>query len=588
MRYRFLDCTLDAKRRELRRAGELVPLRPRVFELLLHLVEHRSRAVSKPELFERIWPQRVVSDATLNSCIKELRKAVGDTGELQQVVQTLHGHGFRFVAELQRAPGEERRTAASAGARQRADGRPMLVVLPIDNLSGNAELDFMSDGFTEAIISEIGSLNPGRLGVIARTSSMTYKGTKKTIREVAGELDVQYLLEGSLRHCGDRLMITTQLIRAADQAHLWAKNYERPLRDILQVQSEVAAAVANEISIRLTVQPQPSASIPTVDPVVYELYLKGRYFWNQRTEAGLRQALVYYEQAIAIDPQFARAHCGVASCWTFRSLYGSYALRDTLPKAKAAALHAIELDSQLSEAHSALGLTLAWLEFDWLQGERELRRGIEVEPNSSVAHHWYAVFLSLLMRHEEALQQVRIALHLDPLSPTSRMVHAVILDLAGHYYSAIEEEEKVLAMSPRHYITRVLLGGGLCKVGRWDEAIRHLHLAYEHSGFQPDGLAHVGAAYAAAGMREEALDVLDQLGKVTSRCSPYYVARIHAGLGNIDMAMSLLEQAYEERFLLLASISNDFFLQPLIHDPRFQAIIAKMNLPSSLRAAKAT
>jgi len=250
-----------------------------------------------------------------------------------------------------------------------------------------------------------------------------------------------------------------------------------------------------------------------------------------------------------------------------------------LPKAKVAALRALELDPRLSEAHSSLGLTVTWLEFDWEQGERELQRGIETDPSSAMAYHWYAVFLSLLSRHEEALQQVRTAMLFDPVSPNSHMVYSVILDMAGHYYAAMEQQEKVLAQTPGHYMTRVFLGTNLCRVGRWEEAITHLLLAYEHSGLQPDLLAHVGAGYAAAGMRKQALDVLEQLSKATERCSSFYLARVHAGLGNIDTTIALLEQAYGERLLLLAHSSDDFFLRPVRADPRFQAVIAKMGFP---------
>ena len=578
--FAFGPFRLDATERLLFEGGVQIALAPKALQTLLLLVQRRGRLVEKSELLKIVWPDTYAEEGTLAQNIFTLRKQLreGDGGIVY--IETVPKRGYRFVAPVTVHTAQaELVAAAPVIATQGAESRLMLVVLPIDNLSGNADSDFMSDGFTEAIISEIGSFNPEQLGVIARTSAMTYKATKKTVREVAAELNVQYLLEGSLRHSHDRLMVTTQLIRASDQTQLWAKNYERPLHDVLRVQSEVAAAVAHEISIRLTVRREPPAAVPTVDPVVYELYMRGRYSWNKRTEEGLRQAIEYYERAIAIDPHFARAHCGLASCWTWRGLYGNHALKDALPKAKVAALRALELEPRLSEAHSALGLTVTWLEYDWVQGERELLRGIETDPNSAMAYHWYAVFLSLLARHEEALQQVRMAVHFDPVSPNSRMIYGVILDMAGHYNAAIEEHEKVLAQTPRHYITRVMLGTILCRMACWEEAIGHLQLAYEHSGFQPDLLAHIGAGYAAAGMRQEALEVLDQLAKTALPCSPYFVARVHAGLGNIDATVALIEQAYEERLLLLASSSNDFFLQPARHDPRFQAVIAKMRFP---------
>lgn len=550
---------------------------PRTMEVLCHLAAHAGTTVSRDQLLDSIWKTRHVVEDALTRCVSQLRQLLGDQARDSRYIQTIPKVGYRLlvIPEPLDAAGAD---APAAPAHE----RPMLVVLPLDNLSGDPASEYISDGFTDAIITELGALDPERLGVIARISAMTYKGNRerKTVRQIAQELGVQYVLAGSVRQSHDRFMIGAQLIRAQDQTHLWGRNYESPTRDVLQLQSAVAAAVVHEIGAQLTMQGRRRA--PTrVDPLAYEQYLKGRYFWNMRTDEGLRIALGHFEQALALDPWFAPAQSGLASCWTFRSVYGPHTPRDTLPIARSAALRAIELDEGSSEAHAALGLALTWLDHDWEGGERGLKRAIELDPNNAMARQWYGSWLGMLRRSAQALDEIQAALQLDPLSPSAHFAHAFVLSMMGHDYFAAATAEKALAHNASYHLNRVVLGHALCRTGRQAEGIEHLRLACEHSHSHPDALTHLGCGYAISEMIPQAQRLLTQVVQAPFAPSPYYLARLHACLGNIEEAVDCLYRAYDERSIVLMAMGNDSFLRAVHAHPRYRRLVATMKIPTA-------
>jgi len=572
--YEFGEFQLDLSERALFRQGQLVPLTPKALETLLLLVERRSHIVEKDELMKAIWPDTFVEEVSLARNISVLRKVLSDGEAGRTFIETIPKRGYRFVAPVRQSASPQ-----YSSARQKV----MLAVLPFENLSGNPDQEYFSDGLTEEMITQLARLSPDRLGIIARTSAMQFKGTKKRIADIGEELGVRCVLEGSVRRSGNRVRISAQLILVHDETHLWAESYERNLGDVLTLQSDVARAIAKQILVTLTPREEQrlaeSRSSFAVDSAVYELYLKGRYFWNKRTEEGLRAAIELLGEAIRLDPAYAPAHSTLAACWTFRSLYGSFPPREAFPLAKVAAERALELDEHLSEAHSVLGLIYAWHDFDWERAENELRRAIEVDANSAVARQWYGFYLGCVLRHQEAFGQISRARRLDPLSPAIHAILGFLLGVAGKFRSAIRVLKRALDLNPKYYLSRVMLGSNYCLLGEFSKAIAESKLACEYSGGQPDILASLGVVYARAGKRAEARKILLELKTTARHVSPYYLARIYAALEDPHQAFECLNEALEEKSIILLPMQNDPYLQPLFADPRYMAILDRMAFP---------
>ena len=369
---------------------------------------------------------------------------------------------------------------ASDGGAMRATPSPpspmrSVAVLPLANFSGSAEDEYFVQGMTESLITDLAKI--GSLRVISRTSVMRYKGANKPLTEIARELNVETIVEGSVLRSGDRIRITAQLIDAASDRHLWAQSYERDLRDVLKLQSEVAGAIAREIKIKLSPQEQASlANTPRVDPEAYQAYLKGRFHWNKRTEQGFRKGIEFFEEAIEKDPRYALAYAGLADCYALLAAtgYSGAATQEAVSKAADAARRAIELDDSLSEAHTSLGYIKFRFEWEWVAAEREFRRAIELQPGYPTAHQWYAMCLGLLGRTEEALTEMRRALALDPLSLTINAGLARTLASAGQLDRAVEQIWKVLEMEPSFTQAYFDLGLIYAEHGKVEEAIAAL------------------------------------------------------------------------------------------------------------------
>jgi serine/threonine protein kinase/TolB-like protein/Tfp pilus assembly protein PilF len=469
------------------------------------------------------------------------------------------------------------------GLRDRLMGRAgppkieSIAVLPLANLSGDPEQDYFSDGMTEELITNLGKISA--LRVISRTSVMRYKKTEKPLPQIARELGVDGIVEGSVLRVGGRVRITAQLIQAEQERHLWAESYERDLRDILALQSEVARAIASEIKVKLTPQEQTRlASARPVNPEVYELWLKGR---RHLLTAGMTmKALEYFQQAIDLDPAYAPAHAGISVAYSNAALFYALAPHEALPKAKAAAKRALELDESLAEAHVALAQLMENPDWDWSGAEREFKRALELNPNSVDAHFGYSWFLTNMLRFEEAVAESRRAVELDPLSLGVTGQLGWTLYYAGRYDESIKSHRKSLEMEPGFAFAHLMLSWNYVAKHAPAEAAAACRRAVELAPDDQFVLASCGHDLAVVGRRQEALALLERVKRLGGRkpVDPYVVAFLYDGLGENQLALRSLERAFQDRSPNLACLRLDFS-QPLRSDPRFQDLLRRMNFP---------
>lgn len=455
-----------------------------------------------------------------------------------------------------------------------------LAVLPLESLSSDASQDYFADGMTDELISDLGQI--GALRVISRTSVMAYKHTRKPLPQIARELNVDAVIEGTVLRSGDQVRITAQLIQASADKHLWSQSYEGELRDTLALQDKVARAIADQIRINLNPQEQAALkNVKAVNPQAYESYLKGRYFWNKRTRESLKVALAYFNQAIDEDPKYAQAYSGLADTYALLGdwQYAVMTAKEALPKAKAAAIKALELDNTLGEAHNSLAFCLDGFDWDFDSAGKEFRRAIELNPGYATAHHWYAWHLSLLGRYDEAIAEMRKALNLDPLSLVINADLAELLVMAHSYEESIQQSRKTIKLDPNFGLAHNHLAQAYLQEHRNDEAVAELRKAVQLSGGNPTCIANLARAYAAIGKRSEAQKLLDDLKK---RVSPGYshgteIAVIYAALGDKDQAMTWLEKSYEERFNPGVLLRPGF--DSLRSDSRFEELMRRVGLP---------
>ena len=459
--------------------------------------------------------------------------------------------------------------------------RVCLAVLPFENLSGDPEQEYFSDGLTEEMIAQLGRLDPQRLGVIARTSVMPYRNTEKGIDRIARELGVDYVIEGSARRSLDRVRITAQLIRARDQTHLLAETYERSTADILSIQTEFAERVAQSFAIDLLSGGRlPNAHPRTVNSDAYEAYLKGRFWFNKRTEEGFLKGINHFQQAIEIDPKYAAAHAGLAEIYDVVGLYGMLPPMQAYEKAKAAAKTASSLDNRIAEAHAALGFAKLRYDWDWKGAEAEHRRALELNSNYVTAHLWYGLYLAAMGRFDEALAEMRQARLLDPLALVTNTHLGWILYLSRRNDEAVKQLTKTLEIEPNFPLARFFLGFAYAQQGRYADAIAEFEKASESTGGHPGALAGLGHSHALVGNRAEAQKFLTKLKTNASQryVSPYFIALVHIGFGEIDQAFQWLETAYEHRSDWLVHLKIEPALDPLRSDARFVNLIRRVGL----------
>jgi len=455
-----------------------------------------------------------------------------------------------------------------------------LAVLPLENLTGDPAQEYFVDGMTEALIADLGQIEA--LRVISRTSVMQYKGVKKPLPQIAHELNVDAVIEGSVLRSGDRVRITAQLIQATTDRHLWAQSYERDLRDILALQSEVAQAVANEIKIKVTPQEQLRLGrARPVSPEAHEAYLKGRYYWNLRTEDGMKKSIEYFQQAIEKDPGYALAYAGLSDSYDTLTSWALMAPGEAYPRAEVAAVKALEIDEALAEAHACLGAIREEYDWDWVGAEKELKRAIELNPSYARAHQAYAEYLSAMGRHNEAIAEIKRAQELDPLSLIINALGAYVFIYARRYDEAIAQCQRTLELNAGFYPAHLYMGWAYEQEKLYGQAISEYQKTIALEEGNPVLRANLARIYAAVGNRPEALKIIASLRELSKRryVSPYSVAQIYAALGDFDQAFAWLEKAYKEHQYQLVYLKVDPALDPLRSDPRFQDLLRRMNFP---------
>ncbi len=632
VRLRFGVFELDLRAGELRKRGIRVRLQDQPFQALVMLLEHPGEVVTREELQKLLWPADtfVDFDHGLNKAINKIREALGDSAESPRFVETVARRGYRFLAEVKvadeapvRSPEPATQPHPTAEVRDRPDhaakpampkhlppplpwkismfvllvlmvslaawklhswNRPSpvirsLAVLPLESLSSDASQDYFADGMTDELISDLGQISA--LRVISRTSVMVYKHARKPLPQIARELNVDAVVEGTVLHSGHQVRITAQLIEASSDKHLWSQSYEGDLRDTLALQNKVARAIADEIRINLNPQEQAALdSVKIVNPEAYESFLKGRYFWNKRTADGLKVALAYFNQAIDEDSNYAQAYSGLADTYALLGdwQYAVMPSREALPKAKGAAIKALELDSALGEAHNSLAFCLDGFDWDFDSAGKEFRRAIELNPGYATAHHWYAWHLSLLGRYDEAITEMKKAENLDPLSLIINADLAELLALAHLYDESIQQSRKTIEMDPNFALAHNHLGQAYLQKHMNDLAVAELQKAVQLSEGNPTCIANLARAYVASGKRNEAEKLLSDLMK---RSNPNHllaseIAMIYASLGDSDKAMNWLEKGYEERFNPGVLLRPGF--DPLHSDPRFEDLVRRVGL----------
>jgi TolB-like protein/Tfp pilus assembly protein PilF len=458
--------------------------------------------------------------------------------------------------------------------------KTVLAVMPFENLSHDPDQEFFSDGLTEEMIAEVGNLNRERLVVVNRSAVASYKGSTLDAREIARELDADYLLQGSVRRTDDRVRITVQLIQAQTQTDLWTETYDRELKDVLDVQDSVVRSIASQIHIALIEQPAARrGESRRMRPEAYLAYLKGRYYWNKRTGAGIDKAERYFQDAIQIDPAYGAAYSGLADCNSGLTWHGFRAPADTLPKAYSAARKAIDINPQSAEAHASMGLVLSH-RWEWADAEAEFKRALVLDPQYANAHHWYGDYLSIHHRHEEALSEARRAMELDPLNLMIRTWVGLRLYLAHNYAAAIEHSRESVDMDPNFAAAHLILGEAYVGAGQYDLGVNELTRAAALSGESPIYTAQMAVALAAAGRTDEAVRIADAL-QTASRSryvSPYGVAQIYSALRNDDETFKWLHAAYEDRAVWMGYLAVDPLFDRYHSDRRFQELLSRVGL----------
>ena len=606
-------------------------------ELLILLLQRRGELVSREEIAECLWGKGVFLDIdhSINTAVRKIRVVLRDDPEKPRFVETVIGKGYRFAAPISCSNGEspsqaqppqiqslpspaqaaqvglllsEKRAggvrlwlwlgAASLLAifvlavalnhgRDSAAARPLpirsLAVLPLKNLSGDPSQEYFADGMTEALIGSLSRIHD--LRVISRTSVMRLKDTRQTIPEIARALHVDAVIEGAVIREDNQIRIHAQLIRGVTDEHIWTGEYQREYRSILILQDEVARTIAQRIEINLTPQDQLGlAHLRAVDPEAHENYLKGRYYFNQRTTDTLNKSIEYFRQAIARDQSYALPYCGLADAYALLGFRGGVPSKEALSQAKAAALKAIELDDTLSEPHVSLAFIAETHEWDWATAEREYKRALQLNPDDARAHHWYAGYLTYVGRFDEGIAEEQRARDLDPLSLPINNALAGRLLVAGHYDQALTQLRETLQMDSHFAPTHQTLGWAYLNKGRQHEAIQEFQQALQLSGDDDkDFLVDLGFAYGATGNRAKAQKILARLTKLNQQglVPSGSIAILYGSLGELDKAFTWMDKAYAERDpeLTYIKVPGRRF-EPLRHDSRFQDLVRRMGLPA--------
>ena len=636
--YRFGVFQANLAARELRKHGVRIRLPGQPFCILSMLLEKPGEVVTREEMRQRLWSSDTFVDFehSLNSAIKKLRAALGDTPENSRYIETVPRMGYRFIAPVEEISAtdttvdaaevnvptsvkEVKETPrptwlafvgiavcllAALGAYllwsnskprpQPLSRRLMLAVLPFENLTGDAGQDYFSDGMTEEMIAQLGHLDPEHLGVIARTSVMHYKNGHEQLAQIGRELAVQYVLEGSVRRDSGKVRITAQLVQMKEQMPVWSRQYDRELSGLLALQGEIAQEIADEIQPilgsdhKLIAADRKSSASPS-SYEAYDLYLKGRYFWNKRTKDGFQQAAEYFQQAIAKDPNYARAYAGLADTFGLMSTWLLVPQNEFMPKARDAALKALRIDASIAEAHASLALVAEHYDYDWQTAEKEFKQAIQLDPGYGTAHQWYAECLSFQGRFDEALAESERARQLDPLSVIIARDHGTILYFSRQYDRAIEQFRAVRQMDPdfprsggfiEAYVQREQFADALAELDK--------PRTYGSAVWYWSYLAYVCGHSGQRAQAQRALARLELLARRSPSDLTLPLLVAYVGTDRKDEVIALLQKAYSEHSGVLTTIKVDPHYDPLRSDPRFQDLLRRVGLADNNTTGKST
>jgi TolB-like protein/DNA-binding winged helix-turn-helix (wHTH) protein/Tfp pilus assembly protein PilF len=623
----FNDTELDVGRYEIRRNGRTLRLERLPMELLILLASRKGELVTREQVIEHLWGKGVHLDADqgINTAIRKIRLCLRDTAENPIYVQTVVGKGYRFIppvrasqrslpvssdevspkiaaaeppatseSRLSRFPAMSALrwiaaiavTTACAGlvwlwyARREPQSIPIrtIAVLPFENLSSDPAQDYFVDGVTDELITELARM--GGVRVISRTSSMQYKHAKGNLRKIASELNVDAVVEGAVARSDNRVRITAQLIRASSDQHLWANSYERDVSDIFAMQSEIAADVARELRVELALQMPTSDSQKHPNQEAYAEYLRGRYAWNLRREPALLEAIQHFETAIHIDPGFAQAYSALADCHTALGYLNARSPEETFPNARLAAQKAIELDPSLAEPHASLAYYHLYYERDWKAAETEFQKAIELNPSYAVGHDWYGVYLTARGRWSDALNEMKIARELDPLSLSISTDVGFSLYYSGNYDGAIESLRGTLEKEPGFALAHLWLGRAYEEKGMYAEAVIEFEKVQKALPGWPVATAAKGWVYGRWGKTSEARQILSELNEESKHryVSAYATALVHAGLGDKNEALRYLALGLKERTNWMVWTAVDPRWQSVRSDARFEDLLRQIGL----------
>ena len=626
--YRFGVFQLDAHAGELFKHGIRLKLQDQPIQVLTFLLERASQVVSREELRQRLWGDDtyVDFDHSLNISVNKLRDALGDSASTPRFIETLPRKGYRFIAPVTSdlpvptlPPIEEAQPAALAPpalpvARPRkyraliitaaavvlvvgllvwmrtwlippggTQAKMLMAVLPFENLTGNHEEDFFIAGLNEEMITQLGRLHPSKLAVNARTSVAQYGEQTRPVDQVARDLHVSYVVEGSVRHVNGRFRITAMLIQASDQTQLWAETYDVAMGDILKLQEDIAHRVSDSLAVEFLPEAEQQLQVThTQNSDAYEAYLRGRYLWSFETRSSMNQAIAEFQRSIQLDPTYAPAYAGLADVYLVLGGYGFVPPDQAFPEGKKAAARALELAPNLSDGYSSLGFAAYYYDWNWPEAERLLRKAIQLEPNNPLAHEYYCSFLHIMGRLDEAETENRIAMELDPKSGWIHDDKGWLLLTRRKPPEAAAEFQKAIALNPRFPAAHLSLAVALDRMQQYDKALAEVRLA-EEGGAEPTRVLEIlGSTQALSGDMKGAQATLDTLasGKITGRVSPYSVALIATAMGHKQQALDWLERGYREKETWLPWVAVLVEWQSLRQEPRFMGFMRNMKLES--------
>ncbi len=569
--YEFGPFRVEPRERRLFRHGEVVPLTPKVFDILLVLVQNSGHILSKDEVMKLVWPNITVEEGNIARNISTLRNALGERPREHQYIETVPWRGYRFVAKVKEVPAERARPAVNS-----------IAVLPFINVASDPHLEYLTDGIAETLINNLSQL--AQLRVMSRNSTFRYKGCETDASVIGHELKVQTVLTGRVAKHDDLLSISAELVDARDDTHIWGAQYIRNPADLFTMQEAIAREITDKLRLKLTSEDQKRLTRRhTESAEAYQLYLKGRYYFNKLTVEGVQKGIEHHQQAVRNDPHYALAYAALGDCYNYFA---------QPVEAKQAVNKALELDENLGEAHASLGFFKFIYDWDFAGAEREFKQALDRNPNYAEAHSWSAIYFANMDRQEEAAVEAKLAVDLDPLSLLMNMTRALASYLARDYDTAVEHLQKVIEMEPNFPAAHSVLGNVYVQQELFEQATVEYQKVLELSrGVTPIEMtmkAIIAHAYAKSGKRSKAIKLLDELTASAKESdqlpgvinvSPHSIAEIHAALRQVDKAFDWLNRAYNQRDMQMVSLKVNPTLDSLRSDARFADLVRRVSLP---------